>query len=162
MTSEIYWISDLDPGRLAILGRPRAGDWLDDEVAGWASAGITDVVSLLEDHEMRDLDLRQEPDVARGAGLVFERFPIPDRGVPASAPAAREFCGQLAVRVRSGRSVGVHCRAGIGRSALMVVGTLMSLGLVEADAWQRTSKARGVQVPDTEEQRAWVRGMVGK
>jgi len=156
MTSEIYWIPGLKPGRLAILGRPRAGDWLEDEIAGWHSAGITDVVALIEDHEIRDLDLPREPEIVRRAGIVFERFPIPDRGVPASATSARSFCDQLAARVRAGRSVGVHCRAGIGRSALMVVGTLRCLGVPPTEAWERASRARGVLVPDTEAQRAWV------
>ena len=155
-TAEIYWISGLEPGRLAILGRPRAGDWLDDEIAGWKSANITDVISLLEDHEIRDLGLMREEATACAAGLSFERFPIADRSVPTSADAARRLWIQLAARIRAGRSVGIHCRAGIGRSGLMIAGTLLHLGVPAREAWERTAKARGLSVPDTEKQREWL------
>jgi hypothetical protein len=58
------------------------GRWLSDEIADWKAAGLTDIVSLLEDHEIRELDLAREAELAERAGLSFERFPIPDRGVP--------------------------------------------------------------------------------
>ncbi len=156
MTAEIYWISGLEPGRLAILGRPRAGDWLDDEIADWKSAGVTDVVSLLEDHEMRELGLTQEGEIVGRIGICFERFAIPDRGVPASFQAAHALWNYLAAKIRAGQSVGVHCRAGIGRSGLVVAGTLVHLGIPDREAWDRTARARGIPVPDTEQQREWL------
>jgi hypothetical protein len=51
--------------------------------------------------------------------------------------------------------VGLHCRAGIGRSGLMAAGLLMFLGEQETVAWDRVSKARGLSLPDTQEQRFW-------
>ena len=156
MAAEIYWISGLEAGRLAILGRPRAGDWLADEIAGWKSASVTDVVSLLEDHEIRDLGLMSEEAMTREQGISFVRFPIPDRSVPTSVEAAHRLWNELATRIRAGGSVGIHCRAGIGRSGLMVAGTLIHLGISAGEAWQRTAKARGLAVPDTERQREWL------
>jgi len=35
-----FWIPTETSGRLAILARPRGGDWLPDEVAVWKRAGI--------------------------------------------------------------------------------------------------------------------------
>jgi hypothetical protein len=58
--------------------------------------------------------------------------------------------------VYCGRSVGIHCRASIGRAGLVAVGTLLRLGVGEDDAWQRASVARGRQVPIPDEQRIWV------
>jgi protein-tyrosine phosphatase len=156
MTAEIYWIIGLRPGRLAILGRPRSGDWLADEIADWKAAGLTDVISLLEDGEVRDLGLAREAELAQCAGLAFYRFPIPDRGVPASPSAAQTLWRQLATKIQEGRSVGIHCRAGIGRSGLTATGVLLQLGLPESEAWLRVSKARGLTVPDTDEQRRWL------
>jgi len=72
MSADIYWIEAVTQGRLAILGRPRSGDWLSDEIGGWKTAGLTHVVSLLEAHEVRDLDLAREADMAAGVGLVNE------------------------------------------------------------------------------------------
>jgi hypothetical protein len=46
MKSEVYWIETPLPGRLRIMARPRASEWLCDEVAGWVSDRIDVVVSL--------------------------------------------------------------------------------------------------------------------
>jgi protein-tyrosine phosphatase len=156
MSADIYWIADVPCGRLAILGRPRAGEWLQDEIADWAANGLTDVVSLLEDHEIRELELTREAELVRHAGLDFEKFSIPDRGVPTSLEVAHDLWHRLEVKLRYGRSVGIHCRASIGRAGLVAVGTLLRLGVGEDVAWQRASMARGRQVPDTDEQRLWV------
>lgn len=45
---------------------------------------------------------------------------------------------------------------GIGRSGLMAAGVLIQLGITADMAWQRISKARGISVPDTDEQKQWV------
>lgn len=68
MRAEIYWIDEAPYGRLGIVDRPRAGEWLHDEVTAWKAEGITDVVSLLEDHEIHDLGLNQEADLVSAAG----------------------------------------------------------------------------------------------
>ena len=158
MTADIYWIKDFSPGHLAILGRPRPGEWLADEIAEWAAAGISDVVSLLEDFEVRETGLTEEADLARQAGISLERFPIPDRGVPASIEATRSLWSRLTEKIRGGRAVGIHCRASIGRAGMIATGVLVELGEPLADAWMRTSAARGRAVPDTDQQRIWVAG----
>jgi hypothetical protein len=40
-----------------------SGGWLEDEVASWQSSGLEVVVSLLEDNEVTDLGLGDEPAV---------------------------------------------------------------------------------------------------
>ena len=156
MTADIYWIRDVGPGRLAILGRPRPGEWLADEIADWAAAGVTDVVSLLEGFEVRETGLLEEAGLTRQAGVSLERFPIPDRGVPVSIYATRRLWTHLAEKIRGGAAVGIHCRASIGRAGMIATGTLVELGVPLVDAWTRTSAARGKVVPDTDQQRIWV------
>jgi hypothetical protein len=140
MRADIYCIADIPSGRLAILGRPRSGDWLTDEIADWKAAGLTDVVTLLEDREIRELDLAGEAEFAELAGLSFEQFSIPDRGVPASSEAAHSLWERLETKIRSGHSVGIHCRAGIGRAGLVAVGVL--LGWVSRKAWPGNAPRR--------------------
>jgi hypothetical protein len=48
MHPKVYCTEAALAGRLAIVPRPRAGDWLDDEIAAWRAEGIDLVVSLLE------------------------------------------------------------------------------------------------------------------
>jgi protein-tyrosine phosphatase len=156
MSADIYWIPDVPGGRLAILGRPRASDWLSDEITDWNAAGVTDVVSLLQSHEVRELGLTQEADIVEQPGLSFEEFPIPDRGVPESVEAAHALWARIETKIRNGQAVGVHCRASIGRAGLVTAGVLMRLGSPEGEAWRRASAARGRPLPDTDEQRLWV------
>ncbi|HEY2402141.1 MAG TPA: hypothetical protein VGI23_17435, partial [Steroidobacteraceae bacterium] len=116
MSADIYWIPDVPGGRLAILGRPRAGDWLADEIADWKTAGVTDVVSLLQGHEVRELGLTHEGDLVQQMGMSFEAFPIPDRGVPETVEATHALWARIETTVRNGGAVGIHCRASIGRA----------------------------------------------
>ena len=60
MRDKVYWITGPWRGRLAILPRPRGGDWLEDETRGWRAAGIDAVVTLLEATEESELDLGGE------------------------------------------------------------------------------------------------------
>jgi hypothetical protein len=115
MRPSIYWLHLSEPGRLAIMPRPRAGDWLLDENAGWKGEGINVVVSLLEPQEVDELELRQEATFCRAGNIEFVSFPIPDRGVPASIAETELLGRNISVAVANGKAVAIHCRAGIGR-----------------------------------------------
>jgi protein-tyrosine phosphatase len=140
------------------MPRPRAGDWLDDEAASWRRQGLDLVVSLLEDAEVAELGLADEPAACERAGLRFLRFPLPDRGVPASEAAISDLVAALAAELRASRGVGLHCRIGVGRSASLAVCVLAALGVPVETAWASVQRARGLTVPDTPAQRAWVAG----
>ena len=106
------------------MPRPRAGEWLDDEIIGWQMEGIDTVVSLLELAEISELGLEREAELSREHGIEFISFPIPDRGLPASLPDATTLAQAVALQVREGKAVAIHCRAGIGRSSLIAAGVL--------------------------------------
>jgi protein-tyrosine phosphatase len=138
------------------MARPRAGDWLDDEISGWRSEGIDIVVSLLTPEEVSELGLRGEADLCRAQGMEFIPFPIPDRGVPEGLHEAMALSKVVATRICEGKAVAVHCRAGIGRSSLVAACALVCAGFDPEAAFDIIRKARGVTVPDTAEQRDWV------
>jgi protein-tyrosine phosphatase len=154
--AELFFILDCPAGRLAIMARPRAGDWLDDEAASWRRQGLDTVVSLLEDHEVAELELTAEQESCAKAGLQFVRLPTPDRGLPRSEPAVAEVVSKLTAELRAGRGIGIHCRMGIGRSALLAVCVLAAMGVPVEAAWTAVGEARGLSVPDTPQQREWV------
>jgi protein-tyrosine phosphatase len=156
MTPELYWIP-IKVGRLAIMARPRAGDWLADEIAGWSQESVSVVVSLLEPSESAELELDGEAKACADAGIEFIPFPIRDRGVPISVPGVAKLIALLDGKLKAGASVAIHCRAGIGRSALIAACVLTKAGIAAGDALVLIGKARGVIVPDTDEQSAWVR-----
>ena len=142
-------------GRLAIMARPRAGDWLELDVAGWKAAGVDLVISLLEPDEVLELGLQREAELCRACGIEFISFPIPDRGVPEIRQAS-DIAHSIADDIAGGRSIAVHCRAGIGRSSMMAACAMICLGIEAGEALTSIRAARGVIVPDTEEQRDWV------
>jgi protein-tyrosine phosphatase len=156
MRTELYWIEGPWPGRLAIVPRPRGGDWLEDEVRAWKGAGIRVVVSTLVKNEETELDLLREEELCRANGTEYFTFPITDRGTPASAQATARLVRHLEEGLAGGESVAIHCRAGIGRSALLAACLLVASGLDAGTAFERVRAARGCPVPDTEEQRQWV------
>jgi protein-tyrosine phosphatase len=154
---DVYWLRELEGVRLALMPRPRSGEWLADEIDGWSRLGVQTVVSLLEPQEVIDLDLADEQSLCRGANLNFISFPIPDRGVPNNSADFANLIAALEQRLRSGESVAVHCRAGIGRSGLLGACVLSAFGIDPDSAFKMLSRARSVTVPDTEVQVIWVR-----
>jgi hypothetical protein len=156
MRARVHWIDRPLAGRLAIMARPRAGDWLEDEISGWRTEGVDVVLSLLEQEEVNELGLQQEAGLCREQGMEFLSFPIPDRGVPESLREAVALARALAREIDRGKAVAIHCRAGIGRSSLVAACALVCLGVDPAAAFEAIGEARGVSVPDTVGQRDWV------
>ncbi|MCA8911358.1 MAG: dual specificity protein phosphatase family protein [Planctomycetes bacterium] len=146
----MYWVI---PERLAILPKPRSGEWLDDEIASYAAQGLNVLLTLLTPDEEIELGLTDEVVLAEKHGLDFMRYAIPDRGVPKSPALFAEVVRDLA---DSGKAIGVHCRSGIGRSGLAVAAIMLRLGHTLDDAWEAIGKARRIEVPDTADQRAWL------
>ncbi|MCB9933255.1 MAG: dual specificity protein phosphatase family protein [Planctomycetes bacterium] len=150
MKADVFWVI---PQRLAILPKPRSGEWLEDEIASYSAQGLQVLLSLLTPDEEIELGLTEEARLAEQYGLNFLRYPIPDRGVPKSATHFAEVIIDLA---DSGKAVGVHCRSGIGRSGLACAAIMLCPGHALEQAWQVISTTRRVQVPDTAEQRRWL------
>jgi protein-tyrosine phosphatase len=155
MLSRIFWIGPLASGSLAILGRPQA-DRLVDEIATWRAAGIRTIVSLLEPTEANELGLGKEAEGCANAGVEFVAFPIPDRGVPEAMADAAALCDAIAARLQRGERVGIHCRSGIGRSAVIAACVLTRLGYSAEAALAMIAAARGTRVPDAAEQENWI------
>lgn len=156
MKPDIYWIPGPWAGKLAILARPRRDDWLIDEIHGWREAGVQVVVSLLCHVEEIELGLSDEGQVVNRDGLRFISFPIEDYGVPSSEDALRRLVIDIEDLLNEGKNVGIHCRAGIGRSSLVAACLLVNCGHGVGASFQSISKARGVAVPDTIAQKEWV------
>lgn len=156
MKAEIYWIAADLPGRLAIMPRPRGGDWLEDEVKGWRAAGIDIVVSLLTPDEIADLGVAEEESLGTALGIEFRHFPIADRGIPPSKGAFLNLATALANDLAAGKNIAIHCRQGIGRAPLLAIAVLIFAGLDLDTATAAVRQARGCPVPETAEQQRWL------
>ncbi len=118
----------------------------------------------------------KEPDVLEAAGvraivsltetpadeLVGEKrfdllhLPVVDMSAPTNKQI-EEFVGFVERKVAEGKSVGVHCMAGLGRTGTMIACLLVSRGLEADEAIGRVRLARPGSV-QTESQEQAVRG----
>lgn len=157
MNPDLFWIPGPWPGRLAVIGRPRGGDWLEDEVSAWQTAGLDVIVSLLEPEEAAQLELLAEETLAQSKNVQFISFPIPDRGVPASTRDVLVLFAKIAGKLEEGKKVAIHCRQSVGRSGMAAAGLLITAGMGVDQAIEVVSAARGQDVPETVEQLRWIR-----
>lgn len=156
MRAEIYTVPNLSSGNLSIMAHPRGWDWLEDEVIALQASEVNVVVSLLTREEIGELGLVEEQYLCQLNKIEYIPFPIPDRGIPPFNQTTISFIEQLSQTLNDGKHVAIHCRAGIGRSALIAASVLVLTGVSTDNAFNSLATARGRPVPDTEEQREWV------
>ncbi|HEV2947681.1 MAG TPA: dual specificity protein phosphatase family protein [Gemmataceae bacterium] len=157
MQPEIYWIPSPWKGCLAVLPRPRGGDWLEDEINGFRKAGVDVMVSALEKPEEAMLELSEESELCQAKGIEFISFPIPDGTAPTSEKPVGELVRLLETRLAAGKNVAIHCRAGIGRCVTLAACAMALAGIAPEDAFQKMRQARGCHVPDKKEQEEFVK-----
>ena len=162
MKPDLFWIPGPWRGNLAVVSRPRGGDWLEDEVRAWQQARIGVIVSLLETDEAAELDLAKEPEVAKSNNIRFISFPIPDRDVPTSQKNALSFLAAIASILDEGQNVAIHCRQGVGRSGLIAASLLVRSGMDADKAVAAVSTARGVEIPETDRQLQWIKHLLSE
>jgi protein-tyrosine phosphatase len=152
----LYWIRGYTDGHLAIMPAPQRQD-LERAILFWKDEGVDIVVSLLEQAELPGL-VELENGLCEEIGLEFLWFPIRDGSVPLSKDAFNVLIAKLGDAVAAGKSVAIHCRAGIGRSGLVAACVLNYLNVDAGVALDMIAEARTIEVPQTEEQRQWVLG----
>lgn len=159
MRPVIYPVAGLGAGQLSIMARPSGGPDLERALRRIKHQGVDHVVSLLEPEEAEGLWLGDEGAVCGSLGLRFTSFPITDFDVPVYRDAVLELVGNLYFEIANGAHVVAHCRAGIGRSGLIACALLVRDGMTPGAAMHDASFARGVPVPQTGEQVAWVESL---
>ena len=147
----IYTLDLPGPGRLSTMAKPRLR-----ELPTLRADGVDILVCALTAEDFTDAGLTDEPHAAVAAGLEFVHLPVPDWTVPDRDEILPTLL-DLTARLDAGANIVTHCWAGIGRSSLLAASILVLRGLDPDDAWALITKARGHQVPDTEQQREWVR-----
>ncbi len=119
------------------------------------------LVSLLTPAEEEELDLATEEAACRILGMQFLPFPIDDRSVPSNTALALDFVRSLSQLRLDGKTIVVHCRAGIGRASIIAAAVLTLEGATPTAALEVIAAARGCSVPDTAEQVARVQRVFG-
>ncbi len=152
-----YWVL---PGQM-LAGEHPAGatpELTQQRLAALLAAGITCFIDLTEPREAPAYEAALPPAVR------YLRCPIPDHGVPADPALMRTIIDSALAALREGRRIYLHCRAGIGRTG-MVVGCLLAEGGVSGEVaveelnrlWQQSARSQQwVSIPETDAQTAYV------
>lgn len=133
------------------------------------SAGVDWFIDLTWPDELPTYDqLLPSPYDTGSPTVVYSRRPVKDHDVPESAAQMREILDEIDEAIGAGHTVYVHCRAGIGRTG-MVVGCYLARrlgdGAAALESLNRLWIAAGRDIdwprsPETDEQCAFVRDWV--
>jgi len=153
-----YWAL---PGKL-LAGEHPAGanpELTRARLASLLASGISCFIDLTQAEEQADY-AAQLPDTVQ-----YFRLPLPDHGIPATPAQMVEILDCLRTAFKQGRTVYLHCRAGIGRTG-MAVGCLLAENGHAGEAaleelnrlWQQSARSRRwVSIPETDAQCDYVR-----
>jgi len=149
----------LGPGRLGMTFAPGkkapgvAGNWerdLDADLERLVREyDARMLVSLLGLTEYPLLGIEDLADRAAAHQLDFHAFPITDAGVPPSVAWAAKLVQEILERVRSGDTVVVHCRGGLGRAGLVTACCLTAVGYDTVRAMAMVREVRSPSAIET-------------
>ncbi len=105
-------------------------------------AGMDILVSLLEDHEYRNLNITELAQEVEDSGMGFIGYQIRDMDVPTNVITFCQMIEKLRFDLISGKNVVVNCRGGLGRTGLLVACLLAANGYQYDDCVEITRKAR--------------------
>lgn len=159
MGTKIYWIDCFSAGKVGITAKPDGGNRLEDEIKNLSAQHVDTLISLLEEEEIKELELEEEENCCRQFDIEFIHFPIRDFGVPDDIAQFNNLIDEIGKRLRDGEKIVIHCRMGIGRSSLLAAGILVRCGMEATKAFGLISTARNVKVPETQEQIDWVKNL---
>jgi protein-tyrosine phosphatase len=158
MPVKVYWLHNFEnSSKLGIMGRPRGNEWLEEDILSLKKQGVQTIVSLLDRDEIYELGLEKESELCLKNGIECINFPIADRNTPKADAGFHNFIGQLKKKISVGSHMVIHCRMGIGRSTIIAGCLLMKPGYKTDEIIAHISKVRGLHVPDTDEQIAWLK-----
>lgn len=158
MPAKIYWLHNFENvSRLGIMARPRGNEWLEEDILSLKRQGVQIIISLLDRNEIYELSLEKESELCSKHGIEYINFPIVDRNVPKPDFVFHNFIAQLKEKISAGSHMVIHCRMGIGRSTIIAGCLLLKPGYKTEEVIAHISKIRGMRVPDTDEQTAWLK-----
>lgn len=144
-------------GRPSYPDEPPQAAAVEAGVRAWKEAGVSYVLSLIEDWEVP----RRAPglfETLAREGIDLQRYPIVDFGVPREEPGFLRVLRDIERRLDAGEGILVHCNAGLGRTAVVLASILKAHGLVldPVTELRRIYRSTAMQEPVQE---AFVRGL---
>lgn len=159
-----YWVI---PGRFLAGEHPGSASRAVamDRLKRFLATGVSCFIDLTDPDEAPAYEAYLPFATPDGRRVTYLREPIPDHDVPTGREAMTRILRMIDDALAAGHVVYLHCRAGVGRSA-MVVGCWLTdhpQGQVDAietlqTLWRQSARSRvWSDVPETEEQLDYVR-----
>jgi len=106
--------------------------------------GAVAVVTLLDSLEIRIHGVSDLPNTAEWLNLLWFHLPVDNKGIPGqNFELLWSSAGQqLRQLLREGKQIIIHCKEGIGRSAIIAVRLLIELGTPAEQAIKLVQKAK--------------------
>ena len=95
--------------------------------------GVTDLVVLVEDHELQQFQVTDIIEVMASNGIDVIRYPIVDVSIPTDLVSFASLIDRIEALIRDGHFVTVVCRGGLGRTGT-VVGCLLRQNGLDGEA----------------------------
>ena len=156
MDFKIYHIPTRQEGQIYAFPGPLTNRVNDFAVKHLNTLGVNIVINLLSETENKVHALKNQRKTYEALNIQLVKFPIQDFNTPVSSYNFKKLIRCLRDEVIAGRSIGIHCMAGIGRTGILAVSLLCALGMGTQEAMQHVSKHRECKIPDTEEQMQWL------
>jgi hypothetical protein len=115
--------------------------------------GAKHVVTLMELDEMHDLGIADLRERGEALGLEMIHESIVDGGVPASVDVMVALVERILASARSGETVVIHCKGGLGRTGTAAACCLVALGYEAARAIAIVRAARPGTVERAKQER---------
>jgi ADP-ribosyl-[dinitrogen reductase] hydrolase len=165
---ETYWVV---PGRLLVGQHPgsRSRAQAMERVRHFVDVGINFFIDLTEPGETPSYDNLLPETSPSGAPVKYLREPIIDHGLPAGADQMARILGSIDDALADGHNVYLHCRAGIGRSALAAGcwlaekhGSTTVAAAELNELWKQAAQSQSwTRVPETDAQVEYLQRWLG-
>jgi len=96
--------------------------------------GCDVLVTLVRQQELRDLRITDIFEELKQRDMQSLFLPIKDKWIPKSTPKLISLVEKIVVFLKKGKTVVVHCNGGKGRSATVIVATMISMGRSPGEA----------------------------
>jgi ADP-ribosylglycohydrolase len=153
-----YWVL---PGRLLAGEHPAAAspELTRARLEALLRTGISCFIDLTQPEE------RPAYEAQLPASASYFHWPLPDHGLPASAAQMSQILDCLRTQLHAGRTVYLHCRAGIGRTGMTAGCFLAESGYTGVEAleelnrlWLKSARSQEwPSIPETDAQSDYVR-----
>ena len=133
-----YWV---EGGALAAGEYPRKWEYSEsvERVRAFLEEGFDHFIDLTESGELKSyFPILKDEAHKRGWHVTYERFPIPDQGVPHPREMQR-ILDAIWSAMEQDRVVYVHCWGGVGRTGTVIGCYLVSKGLTGPEALRKVA-----------------------